>query len=282
MAASRKKNRIWLAFMLFLLILAAAGVLISLALWSSASVESAALDAALRKSDMELSIRRLAAEQRLTLAASAQEDAELARQQRLALKESFLQRDREELSLLVNPWHPLPENYSPRLVPLGDGIYMDERAAGALTEMLRACFASGTVPVPLSGYRTQEYQQELFDKKIENLLRSGYSQDIVRDTAAQSVAVPGTSEHQLGFAIDIADLNNPDLDITQSWTDTQRWLAAHCTDYGFIVRYPEGTTDITGIIYEPWHYRYLGKSLAAAVSASGLTYEEYLQQDPNP
>ena len=282
MAAPRKKNRILLVFMLFLLILAAAGVLVSLALWSSASAQRDALDAALRKSSTELSIRRLAEEQRLSLAASAQEDAELARRQRLALKESFLQRDREELALLVNPWQPLPEGYSPRLVPLGDGIFMDERAAGALTEMLRACFASGTVPVPLSGYRTQEYQQELFDKKVENLLRSGYSQDVVWDTAAQSVAVPGTSEHQLGFAIDIADLNNPDLDITQSWTDTQRWLAAHCTDCGFIVRYPEGTTDITGIIYEPWHYRYLGKSLAASVSASGLTYEEYIQQHPNP
>ena len=91
--------------------------------------------------------------------------------------------------------------------------------------------------------------------------------------------MPGTSEHQLGLAIDILDVNNSELDLTQSWTETQRWLSAHCAEYGFILRYPDGTSDITGIIFEPWHYRYVGKELAQKITASGLTLEEYLAQE---
>jgi D-alanyl-D-alanine carboxypeptidase len=79
--------------------------------------------------------------------------------------------------------------------------------------------------------------------------------------------------------MDILDVNNPNLDITQEWTNAQRWLMKHCTEYGFILRYPNGTTDLTGIIYEPWHYRYVGKETASAVSASGLVFEEYLQKE---
>ena len=133
--------------------------------------------------------------------------------------------------------------------------------------------------VPISGYRTQEYQQDLYDNKIERLLRDGWPEQSVAEEAAKSVAVPGTSEHQLGLAMDILDVNNPNLDITQEWTNAQRWLMKHCTEYGFILRYPNGTTDLTGIIYEPWHYRYVGKETASAVAASGLVFEEYLQKE---
>ena len=128
------------------------------------------------------------------------------------------------------------------------------------------------------GYRSSENQQELFDNKVERLLRDGWSPERVEEEAAKSVAVPGTSEHQLGLAMDILDVDNPNLDVTQEWTEAQRWLMKHCTEYGFILRYPNGTTDITGIIYEPWHYRYVGKANAAAIAASGLVFEEYLQK----
>ena len=77
---------------------------------------------------------------------------------------------------------------------------------------------------------------------------------------------------------DILDVNNPNLDWTQEWAPAQRWLMEHCVDYGFILRFPNGTTEKTGIIYEPWHYRYVGLSAAEEITASGLTLEEYLEK----
>ena len=100
--------------------------------------------------------------------------------------------------------------------------------------------------------------------------------DTARVEAAKVVAVPGTSEHQLGLALDIIDTGYTNLDEEQEDTATQQWLMAHCWDYGFILRYPNGTTDITGIIYEPWHYRYVGRTAAAQIHELGVTFEEYI------
>ena len=94
--------------------------------------------------------------------------------------------------------------------------------------------------------------------------------------AAKSVAVPNTSEHQIGLAVDIVDANNATLTSAQAKTATQKWLMENCWRYGFILRYPEGKSDITGIIYEPWHYRYVGYALAKELHFSGMTLEEYL------
>ena len=99
--------------------------------------------------------------------------------------------------------------------------------------------------------------------------------------AARIVARPGTREHQLGYAVDITDSGYRKLNKDQEKTATQQWLMANCRDYGFIVRYPTGTTNITGIIYEPWHYRYVGVELAAELKESGITLEEYLDQLTN-
>ena len=94
--------------------------------------------------------------------------------------------------------------------------------------------------------------------------------------AKKWVAVPGTSEHQLGLAVDIIDSNYGYLDDYQASMPTQKWLMEHCWEYGFILRYPEGTTEITGIIYEPWHYRYVGVEVAMEMKQLGVTLEEYL------
>ena len=94
--------------------------------------------------------------------------------------------------------------------------------------------------------------------------------------AAKEVAVPGTSEHQLGLAVDIIDTNNWNLDESQESMPTQQWLIANSWRYGFILRYPNGTTNITGIIYEPWHYRYVGCQVAKEIYERGITLEEYL------
>ena len=91
------------------------------------------------------------------------------------------------------------------------------------------------------------------------------------------VAVPGTSEHQLGLAVDIVDKSYQILDKKQETTAVQKWLMEHAWEYGFILRYPNGTTDLTGIIYEPWHYRYVGRDAAADIRDKGVTLEEYIE-----
>ncbi len=248
------------------------------ALYVSTARQRDEANEALLLSNMELSIRQMATRQNL-IVTKMKEEEEADRMLRLRdAKNSFLQREREETLLLVNPWNPIPEDYEPRLVDIGDGMQFDERAAGALGKMLADCRKAGIVAVPISGYRTQEYQQGLFDDKLERVMSLGYTGERAFEKAAEEVAVPGTSEHQLALAMDILDVDNPNLDLTQEWTPAQRWLMAHCTDYGFILRYPTDTSEITGIIYEPWHYRYVGKKAAKEITEAGLTLEEYLQQ----
>ena len=128
----------------------------------------------------------------------------------------------------------------------------------------------------LSGYRTQEEQEKLFQEEIDGNLAEGYSEEEARELAQQWVAVPGTSEHQLGLAVDLVDANMQDLTSAQESTETQKWLMANSWRYGFIHRYPNGKTDITGIIYEPWHYRYVGKDAAQEIFNRDITLEEYL------
>ena len=183
----------------------------------------------------------------------------------------------DELLLLVNPWNKVPEDYVALLSTVEDGYLIDRRCADALMAMVNACREAGNLPVICSAYRTHEYQEELYQNKIKRLVAAGTAPWDAPQIAARSVAIPGTSEHQLGLAVDIIDENYVNLDQYQQYTNVQKWLMANCSDYGFILRYPNGSSDITGIIFEPWHYRYVGVSTAKAVEASGLTFEEYLQ-----
>ena len=108
------------------------------------------------------------------------------------------------------------------------------------------------------------------------LVSGGMSEEEAKVEAAKAVAIPGTSEHQLGLAVDLVDANMQDLTSAQESTETQKWLMANSWRYGFIHRYPNGKTDITGIIYEPWHYRYVGKDAAQEIFNRDITLEEYL------
>ena len=181
-----------------------------------------------------------------------------------------------ELLTLVNPWNTIPDGYEPQLFTLSDGQQIDRRCYDDLMRMLDDCRAAGNSPYICSAYRTWDKQQALFDNKIQRLENEGMDADTARVEAAKVVAVPGTSEHQLGLALDIIDTGYTNLDEEQEDTATQQWLMAHCWDYGFILRYPNGTTDITGIIYEPWHYRYVGRTAAAQIHELGVTFEEYI------
>ena len=196
-------------------------------------------------------------------------------------------RERTELLVLVNPWHPMEDGYEPELQQVTWGYeeeqWMDVRAADALIQMVADCAAAGNDPFICSSYRTMEKQQYLYNNKIYRLIyEEGVDEESAPAIAARSVAVPGTSEHQLGLAADIIDYNFPYLTSEQEEMPTQKWLMEHCWDYGFILRYPNDKSDITGIIYEPWHYRYVGVKAAQEIHELGLTLEEYLDQYYEP
>ena len=126
-------------------------------------------------------------------------------------------------------------------------------------------------------FRTYDYQENLFENRIERAEREEHLEGTeAEEAAAFWVAPPGASEHQTGLAVDIVDADYLELDEGQESTATQQWLMAHCTEYGFILRYPTDKSATTGIGYEPWHYRYVGKEAASDIAESGLCLEEWL------
>ena len=197
-------------------------------------------------------------------------------------------RKRTELLALVNPWHVMEADYVPELrqVTWGygdDDQFMDARAADAMIQMIADCCEAGNDPFVCSAYRDMETQEYLFNNKIARLVyEEGVDPADAPALAATTVALPGTSEHQLGLAADIIDYNYPYLNEKQEEMPTQKWLMEHCWDYGFILRYPSDKSEITGIIYEPWHYRYVGTETAREIRELGLTLEEYLDRYYEP
>lgn len=189
-----------------------------------------------------------------------------------------------------HPWYLTLVNFEtpidPELeVPLstleGSTQRFDSRAISALEDMLAAMEAEGLSPAVCSGYRTRETQETLYARQVDFWLGMGYSQADAEAEACLMVARPDTSEHQLGLAADIVAADYQVLDTSQENTPEQQWLLAHCQEYGFILRYPSGKTDRTGVSYEPWHYRYVGKAAAEAIMAQGLCLEEYLESLEN-
>ena len=180
--------------------------------------------------------------------------------------------------LLVNPWNFLPEDYDPEIVDV-EGWWWKSNAIcyPALQEMLQACRDAGLTPYIASAYRTHADQIYLHNNKIQRLINEGYSEAEARELAGTVVAVPGTSEHELGLAFDLVDDSYRNLDEAQENTAVQKWLMENSWKYGFILRYPNDKSEITGIIYEPWHYRYVGKYEAQKIYESGLCLEEYLE-----
>lgn len=170
--------------------------------------------------------------------------------------------------MLVNKDNAIPDNYDVNLVEVEGGERVDERIYEPLMEMLNAAREGnwGELPMVVSGYRTQEKQQSLYDEKIAKLKKEGYSDSEAVKQAEQWVAVPGHSEHQLGFAVDI----------NGATYDVYLWLQENSYKYGFIFRYPGSKTDITGTAEEVWHYRYVGKEAAKEIYERGICLEEYL------
>jgi len=176
----------------------------------------------------------------------------------------------------------VPDWYENETVPINDWQYIDARCYDALMELMQACRDAGYKPYVASAFREHEHQIYLYNRKIQRLMDEGYSEADAKRLAGTVVAVPGTSEHELGLAADIYSSENMDLDESQVYTFTQQWLMENCWRYGFILRYPKDKSDITGIIFEPWHYRYVGKKHAKKIFDAGICLEEYLDQTQHP
>ena len=188
--------------------------------------------------------------------------------------------DRDSWNLiLVNFENLLPDDFTvPQLVQLRSNQYVDSRVYPALQQMMDDARAQGLEPLVCSSYRDWDTQVRLFNGEIQDWLDKGYPQEEAEAIAAIWVARPGTSEHQTGLTVDIVDMNYQLLDEAQEKTPVQQWLMAHCAEYGFILRYPTNKSDVTGIGYEPWHYRYVGVEAAQEIMELGLCLEEYLQR----
>ena len=178
--------------------------------------------------------------------------------------------------LLVNPWNALPEDYEVELATLSNGLQVDARIYDDLSDMLTDCRAAGLSPIVCSAYRTEATQTRLYNNKVAQVRASGVPEDQVEAEAARWVAKPGTSEHQTGLALDIVAASYQILDERQEDTAEQKWLMENSWKYGFILRYPSEKSAVTGIGYEPWHYRYVGKAAAAEIYRTGVCLEEYL------
>ena len=179
----------------------------------------------------------------------------------------------EEWNLIVvNRWNELPEDYDVELTELSNGQMVDSRIYPYLQEMFDVARTEDVYPVVREGYRTAEEQQEILDDKIQSYINQGYSQAKAERTAKEWVALPGTSEHQLGIAVDI----NADKSKCSN-EDVYEWLAENAYKYGFVLRYPPGKQKITGTSYEPWHYRYVGEEAAKEIYERGICLEEYFK-----
>ncbi|MCR4690267.1 MAG: M15 family metallopeptidase [Lachnospiraceae bacterium] len=172
---------------------------------------------------------------------------------------------------LVNSTHPLPEDYAIEFTVLSNGQKIDNRIYPDLQQMFDDARSQGVYPFVREGYRTREEQQEILEQKTKAYMNEGHLYFTAKKLAQKWVAAPGTSEHELGLAVDI------NADQEQSTSDeVYEWLAQNAWQYGFILRYPQGKENVTGIDYEPWHYRYVGKDVAEQIHEEGLTLEEYL------
>ena len=191
---------------------------------------------------------------------------------------------------LVNPWNYVPDGYKVTVKDIPSKYATSKQISADIYDdlmaMIKDCEAAMEeiygpnvhTPFIRSAWRSMADQRYLFENKVDKVKAKHpeYTQKQAEQEAAKSVAIPGTSEHQLGLAVDIIDVNYGYLDSRQAQMPAQKWLMAHCHEYGFILRYPVGSTEITGIIYEPWHYRYVGVEMAQEITDLGITLEEYL------
>ncbi len=177
--------------------------------------------------------------------------------------------------VLVNDFNAVPAGYEQNTtMEWVSGGQMDQRAAESYRQMLADGAAYDIRGVSL--FRPQSLQESLFSREVAKWKGQGYGQEEAEQKANTVVKRPGYSEHNTGLAADVGGSGNYSLNQDFENTDAYRWLIEHCADYGFILRFPKDKEEITGVIFEPWHYRYVGKEAAQEIMSRGLCLEEYL------
>ena len=176
---------------------------------------------------------------------------------------------------LVNSTHAVPEDWVvPEFTELRNGQRVDSRIYPELQAMFDAARAAGRTPLVISSYRTYDDQKNMLVKKYRKFKEQGYSHEDAQIEALKWAAYPGYSEHQLGLAIDVGTSNSEKCSKDRVWS----WLKEHCAEYGFIWRYSEEKSAITGIANEPCHFRYVGVEAATYIMENNLCLEEYMEQ----
>ena len=179
--------------------------------------------------------------------------------------------------LLINKQHTIPEDYEFTLGTIKGSMRCDERIIEPLTQMFAAAKEDGVNLVVRSPYRDMARQEYLFERKVKNFQTTGMSYMDAYKKASITVTVPGASEHQVGLAVDITSDTYPMLEVGFAETEGGKWLAEHSWEYGFILRYPLGKEEVTGIQFEPWHFRYVGVDAAKAITSQNITLEEFVE-----
>ncbi len=181
---------------------------------------------------------------------------------------------------LVNPWTPMKNGFKPELSAIvseycPSGLFFASEGIDELHELLAAAKADGISLTVISAWRSRETQERLYNHKITRVKNADptLTDEQAKIEAAKVVAKPDTSEHQLGLAI---DFNSVEDDF--KYTKEYKWLEEHCVEYGFLLRYTAEKQDKTGIVPEPWHYRYVGKENAKLIAKSGLCLEEFIEK----
>lgn len=179
---------------------------------------------------------------------------------------------------LIDFDHPLGETFVPEsLTDVGDGQQMDSRVAPMFQRLTADARAAGFGVYVCSGYRDYATQHIIyFDNHVDVYMAQGMTEEEANAKARLAVNYPGTSEHQSGLCVDVLEYAGQDMEPYIGGSGLMLWLEQHCAEYGFVIRYPNGKTDITGVEYEPWHLRYVGDEAARYIMEHGLCLEEFL------
>ena len=181
--------------------------------------------------------------------------------------------------ILVNKDNVLASSWTPNsLTKVADGERLDSRIITAYNDMVKAASKAGLNLYPVSTYRTVDTQNRLFQNKVSRVKAAnpGLTQEQAEKEAATVVARPRTSEHECGLAIDF-------IDVEERFANTKegKWLKENCTEFGFVLRYEKGKESITNVIYEPWHFRFVGIKHAKRMKQLGMCLEEYVEYIAN-
>ena len=179
--------------------------------------------------------------------------------------------------MIVSKFEPLPENFEKNIILKEVSVVkLESQTADMLAMMLKDAQESGTPLKVISGYRSADHQQMLWEKEISKEMEHGLDYHRAVAKAAKTLALPGESEHQTGLAVDFGTTDANDVDYSFASSAQAVWLDRNAHRYGFILRYPRLKEHITGIDFEPWHFRYVGAESAAIIKENGICLEEFL------